>query len=70
MDINGKTILVLGGWGMVGQSICRKLIPENPAKIVICSLREEDAGAMGEWLKKEVSGKEIEVGWEWGDVFL
>lgn len=70
MDIKGKTILVLGGWGMVGQSICRKLIPENPAKIVICSLREEDAETMGEWLKKEVSGKDIEVGWEWGDVFL
>lgn len=46
MDIKGKTILILGGWGLVGQSICRRLIPEKPGKIVITSLHEGDADSI------------------------
>jgi len=26
MDIQGKTVLVLGGWGLVGSAICRKFM--------------------------------------------
>ncbi len=70
MDISGKTIMVLGGWGMVGQSICRRLIPENPAKMVVCSLRKEDSLSMFDWVKNEVTGKEIEVDSDWGDIFV
>ena len=70
MDITGKTIRVLGGWGMGGQSSCRRLIPENPAKIVVCSLRKEDSRSMFDWVEKEVSGKNIEVDWDWGDIFV
>jgi len=35
MDITGKTVLVLGGWGLVGSAICRKLVAERPARIII-----------------------------------
>ena len=64
MDIKGKTILVLGGWGLVGQAICRRLIPEKPGKIVITSLHKRDADSMAEWLKQEVKGSDIEIGSE------
>ncbi len=38
MDIKGRTVLVLGGWGLVGSAICRKLVPEKPDKIIVTSL--------------------------------
>lgn len=43
MDIQNKTVLVLGGWGLVGNAVTRKLIPEKPKKIIVTSLRKEEA---------------------------
>jgi len=45
LDIKGKTILVLGGWGLVGQAICRRLIPEKPGKIVGWIFEREESGS-------------------------
>ena len=38
MDILNKTVLVLGGFGLVGSAVARKLVPENPKRIIITSL--------------------------------
>ncbi len=43
MEIKGKTVLVLGGWGLVGSAVCRRLIPEKPEKIIISSLLKSEA---------------------------
>ncbi len=43
MEIKGKTVLVLGGWGLVGSAICRKLVPEKPDKIIVSSLLKSEA---------------------------
>ncbi len=43
MEIKGKTVLVLGGWGLVGSAICRKLVPEKPDKVIISSLLKSEA---------------------------
>ena len=43
MDIQRKTVLVLGGWGLVGTAICRRLVKENPKRIIITSLLEREA---------------------------
>jgi hypothetical protein len=43
MEIKGKTVLVLGGWGLVGSAICRKLVPEKPDKIIVSSLSNSEA---------------------------
>ena len=32
MDIENKTVLVLGGFGLVGNAIIRKIVPEKPKK--------------------------------------
>jgi len=53
MEIKGKTVLVLGGWGLVGSSICRKLVPEKPDKIIISSLLKSEAIDAVEQLRKE-----------------
>ncbi len=57
MDIKGKTILVLGGWGLIEQAICRRLIPEKPGKIVITSLHKRDADLMAESDSEDLSEK-------------
>ncbi len=43
MDIKGKTVLVIGGWGLVGSAICHKFMEEHPRRIVVTSLRKEEA---------------------------
>jgi hypothetical protein len=43
MEIKGKTVLVLGGWGLVGSAVCRKLVSEKPDKIIISSLTKSEA---------------------------
>ena len=43
MEIKGKTVLVLGGWGLVGSAVCRRLIPEKPEKIIVSSLLKSEA---------------------------
>ena len=53
MEINGKTVLVLGGWGLVGSAICRKLVPEKPDKIIISSLLKSESLEGVAQLRKE-----------------
>ncbi len=49
MDVRGKTILLLGGAGQVGLAIAKKMLDENPGKLIISSLfREESEQAIEE----------------------
>ena len=70
MDIQNKTILVLGGWGLVGSAVCRSLMDEHPKRIIVTSLREREAKEAVEQLKKEYpkAGKNFFLPW-WGDIF-
>ncbi len=71
MDIQGKTILVLGGFGLVGNAVARKLVVENPEKIIITSLYLADAEAavakLHEQFKEKPKGFFIPWG---GDIFV
>ena len=53
MDIQNKTVLVLGAWGLVGNAVTRKLISEKPSRIIVTSLKEEEAVSYAEQLKNE-----------------
>jgi hypothetical protein len=53
MEIKGKTVLVLGGWGLVGSAICRKLVPEKPEKVILSSLLKSEAQDAVTQLRKE-----------------
>ena len=70
MNINGSTVLVLGGWGLVGSAVCRKLMEFNPARIIVTSLKQHEA----EEAVKELftlypdSPTDIFIPW-WGNVF-
>jgi hypothetical protein len=71
MDIQGKTVLVIGGWGLVGSAICRKLMEENPGRMIVTSLLRSEAQDAVQELRAEFShvGKEFFVPW-WGNIFL
>lgn len=71
MNIEGKTVLVLGGWGLVGSSVTRKLVDEKPKQIVITSLRESEAKEQVERLKTEFPNlpENYFVPW-WGNIFV
>lgn len=71
MDILNKTVLVLGGWGLVGNAVIRKIVPEKPKKIIVTSLRQSEAEDEVKRLQIEFSHlpEETFVPW-WGNIFV
>lgn len=71
MVITNKSVLVLGGWGLVGSAICRKLMEENPKQIILTSLKESEAKEACETMRREYpkAGRKFFVPW-WGNIFV
>lgn len=70
MNIQNKSVLVLGGWGLVGNAVIRKLVPEKPKQIIVTSLRKEEAEDAVVRLKKEFpqAAENFFIPW-WGNIF-
>jgi NAD(P)-dependent dehydrogenase (short-subunit alcohol dehydrogenase family) len=70
MDLRDKTILILGGAGLVGTAVARRALKAGPARMIIASLREAEATGAVEELRQgpEASGASIEPAW--GDLFV
>jgi hypothetical protein len=71
MDIKNKTVLLFGGWGLVGNSLSRKLINEEPKRIIISSLRKSEAEEQVENLKRDYPHlpDDYFIPW-WGNIFV
>jgi hypothetical protein len=71
MDIQNKTVLVLGGWGLVGSAVCHRFMEEKPGKIVVTSLTKADALEAVASLRKEYPhvARNFFVPW-WGNIFV
>lgn len=71
MDIQGKTILVLGGWGLVGSAVCRKFMEERPRRMIVASLSKAEALEAVEDLRREFprAGARFFIPW-WGNIFV
>ena len=68
--IIGKSILVLGGGGMVGAAVCQELAKYSPARIIVASRHEEKARrTVAELAAEHSSLSDIFIP-VWGDVFL
>ena len=70
MNIEGRNLLVLGGAGMVGVSVCRRLMRHRPASLVIAARREARACAAAERLAADFGDSDSRIIPVWGDVFL
>jgi hypothetical protein len=70
MDIKGKNALILGGFGLVGRAVCREMLPYEPARLVIGSLRISEAEQAIQELKKEFPNSPTKLFAIGGDIFL
>jgi len=68
MELRGRNVLILGGSGLVGMAVARELIPHAPARIIVTSLRREDAEDAVAALSQEAGGVPLEAAW--GDIFV
>jgi NAD(P)-dependent dehydrogenase (short-subunit alcohol dehydrogenase family) len=70
LDIKDKSILVLGGYGLVGSAVCRELLLRRPSRLLVGSLRRIQAESAVAQLKAGTPGSDTEIVPVWGDVLL
>lgn len=71
MEIQDRSILILGGSGLVGLAVARCLLAHRPASLVLTGLRRDDAEAVVAEIRAEGRVPEgVEIAAEWGDIFL
>jgi hypothetical protein len=70
MEIKGRTILVLGGYGLVGMAVCRQLMYGEPDTLIIGSLLEDEAHKAVERLRVEFPHSRVKLIPLWGNVFV
>lgn len=71
MEIKGRAVLILGGSGLVGLAVARRLLRHHPRTLVITALtRAEAEGGVAELHAEGVVPEETELVAEWGDLFL
>jgi hypothetical protein len=68
MHLADKTVMLLGGSGLVGHAVARRVLGEAPRRLVLVSLFEEEVRAAAQALTPHRGRAEIAV--EWGNVFL
>lgn len=68
MQIQGSTVLILGGAGLVGQAVARRILELEPDRVVIASLRQDEAEEAVTTLGEAFPDARIER--LWGDVFV
>jgi hypothetical protein len=70
MEIKGRSILVLGGYGLVGMAVCRQLMYEQPDTLIVSSLLEDEAHKAVDRLYMEFPGSHVKLIPIWGNVFV
>lgn len=70
--IADRTVLVLGGAGLVGRAVCRLLLDFVPKKLIIHSLREHESEMTATYLRErgEAPKKPTEIIPAYGDIFV
>jgi hypothetical protein len=69
MQLERSTVLILGGSGLVGHAVARRLLAFRPERLVLVALREPEVRRGAEELHRQgVGDTRIDVAW--GDVFL
>lgn len=69
MDVQGRTILVLGGGGMVGKAVCRRLLRDKPGHLIVASLDQAGAEAAVERIRPDAP-PETRLSAFWGNIFV
>lgn len=71
MEIAGRSVAILGGPGLVGLAVARRLFEHRPARILLSALtREEAEGGLAELRSDAGYDDSIELAAAWGDLFV
>jgi NAD(P)-dependent dehydrogenase (short-subunit alcohol dehydrogenase family) len=71
MEIKGRSVLLLGGSGLVGMAVARKLAAHAPASVVVTGLTQPEAeNAVTDLRAENVFTTQTQLAAEWGDIFL
>src|SRR2546422_6947684 len=68
MDLRDRTVMILGGSGLVGHAVARRLLGAAPRRVVLVAVFEGEVRATARALEPYRGRATVEV--EWGDVFL
>jgi hypothetical protein len=68
MELRNTSVVLLGGSGLVGHAVARRLLEKAPRRIVLVSLFEDEVRAAARALEPYRGDAAIEV--EWGNVLL
>ncbi|MBU1983388.1 short-chain dehydrogenase, partial [bacterium] len=68
MMLRNSTVMVLGGWGLVGMAVCRRILSRGPSKIIVLSLRQSEAEEAVRELEAEFP--KVTMTPAWGDIFV
>jgi hypothetical protein len=68
MELRDRTVMILGGSGLVGHAVTLRLLAAAPRRIVLVALFEDEVKATARTLEPYRGRATIEV--EWGDVFM
>jgi hypothetical protein len=69
VEIRGKRVLILGGWGLVGSAIAREIVLERPESLVLTSLTRRQSEDVVRQMGLEFPDTKVRFVAEWGDVF-
>ncbi len=69
MQLKNSKILVIGGWGLVGSAICKKLMQHNPSELIITSLKESEAKEAVDDLESKYKNTSTKFTPMWGNIF-
>jgi len=68
VDIKEKTIMVLGGSGLVGIAVCRRLLAKQPKRLIVLALTEAEVMDGVDLLQSEYP--DIPITPAWGNIFV
>jgi len=68
MDLADRTVMLLGGSGLVGHAVARRLLAAAPRRLVLVALFEDEVRAAARALEPHRGRAAVAV--EWGNVFL
>jgi hypothetical protein len=69
VEIRAKKVLVLGGWGLVGMAICRRILADKPYTLIVHSLTRQEAEEAVENLHK-MPHSDTAITAAWGNIFV
>ncbi|MEN8374098.1 MAG: short-chain dehydrogenase [Gemmatimonadota bacterium] len=70
MDIAGKRVLILGGSGLVGLAVARRLLELRPARLTISALRPHETEAGVAELASDAERAGADLGASYGNLFV